>query len=66
MYTIKHNHQLMESDMTKIWTSPETKAVLLVVVTKEYDAAGEPMFLVHKATATSSKYVFGIRARDCR
>jgi len=52
--------------MTKIWTSPETGARLSVVVTKQYDSAGETMYLVHKATATSSKYVFGVRARDCK
>lgn len=52
--------------MTKTWTSPETKAKIAVVVTKEYDAAGESMYLVHKASASSSKFVFGVRARDCK
>lgn len=51
--------------MTKIWTSPETNKEIAVTVVRAYDAA-EPMFLVHKQTATSSKYVFGVRARDCR
>jgi hypothetical protein len=52
--------------MTKmIWTSPETKAQIEVVIVSAYEDS-EPKFLVHKATATSSKYVFGVRARDCR
>lgn len=48
-----------------IYTNPETKAQIAVVVVKGYEGA-EPMLLVHKSTATSSKYVFGVRARDCR
>lgn len=48
-----------------IYTNPETKAQIAIVVVKKYEGA-EPMLLVHKATATSSKYVFGVRASDCR
>lgn len=49
----------------KIYSNPKTKVEIAVVVVKEYSGA-EPMLLVHKATATSSKYVFGVRACDCR
>lgn len=52
--------------MTKIWKSPETGAELSVVVVKEYPGSDGPMLLVHKTTATSSKFVFGVRAADCR
>lgn len=51
--------------MTKIWTNPQTNQQVPVIVVREYEAA-EPMLLVHKQTATSSKYLFGVRARDCR
>lgn len=51
--------------MTKIWTSPETNKQIAVVVVRDYDSA-EPMLLVHKLGATCAKYVFGVRARDCR
>ncbi len=33
-----------------------------VIVVKEHDGCDGPMFLVHKASATSSKFVFGVRA----
>jgi len=36
-----------------------------VIVVKEYSSF-EPMFLVHKEGATSSKYVFGVPARNCK
>lgn len=52
--------------MTKTWKSPETGIELNVVVVKEYDNGNGTMFLVHKTSATSSKYVFGVRAVDCR
>jgi hypothetical protein len=52
--------------MTKIWTSPETGIQVNVMIVAEYDTFGEKMFTVHKATATSSKYVFGVKQSDCR
>jgi hypothetical protein len=50
--------------MRKIWTNPQTKAKIEVVVVSEYQSDGA-MFLVHKTTATSAKFVFGVRASDC-
>jgi hypothetical protein len=52
--------------MTKVWSSPETGIAVQVVVVKTYEGPDGTMFLVHKSTATSSKYVFGVRAADCR
>lgn len=64
-YNFNHR-QIGATEMAMSWTSPETGSQIAVVVVKEYDAAGTLMFLAHKATATSSKYVFGMRASDCR
>lgn len=52
--------------MAKTWTSPETGKTIEVVVVKTYPSPDGEMFLVHKSTATSAKYVFGVRASDCR
>lgn len=52
--------------MTKTWKNPETNAEISVVVVKEYSSFYGLMYLVHKSSATSSKYVFGVRASDCR
>lgn len=51
--------------MIVIWANPQTKSEIRVVVVKAYNLGGEQMFLVHKETATSQKYVFGVRACDC-
>lgn len=59
-------HTIGDADMTKTWKSPETGIELRVVVVKEYESFDGTMFLVHKSTATSSKFVFGVRAADCR
>lgn len=52
--------------MTKTWTSPETKREIQVVVVKSYPGVDGEMLLVHKTTASSAAYVFGVRAVDCR
>ena len=52
--------------MTKLFTNPQTFTQIAVVVVEEYDRGDGPMYLVHKLGATSAKYVFGIRASDCR
>lgn len=36
-----------------------------VVVVKAYNEV-EPMYLVHKEGATSTKYVFGVRVSQCK
>jgi hypothetical protein len=59
-------HQQRSKQMTKTWTNPQTKQQIKVVVVKEYGSFGEQMFLVHKSTATSSAYVFGVKQKDCR
>ena len=51
--------------MERIWTSPETGLKVSVIVISEYESFGEKMFMVHKKTATSSKYAFGVKQKDC-
>ena len=51
--------------MVKVWTSGETGNKVRVVVVKEYESFGDKMFLVHKESATSSKYVVGVKQKDC-
>jgi hypothetical protein len=50
--------------MTKTYTN-EIGQQINVVVVKEY-AGVEPMYLVHKEGATSTKYVFGVPASKCK
>lgn len=49
--------------MTLTYTN-ETGQKINVVVVKEYTGV-EPMYLVHKEGATSTKYVFGVPASKC-
>jgi hypothetical protein len=60
----KRNIRSRETDMTKTYTN-EIGQQINVVVVKEY-AGVEPMYLVHKEGATSTKYVFGVPARKCK
>ncbi len=50
--------------MTLTYTN-EIGQQIKVVVVKEY-AGSEPMYLVHKLGASSSKYVFGVPASKCK